>query len=68
VKLALALDTRPTAKELVVIAERWRPYRAVAARLLWAFNHRMKEQIRQKAETGLTAETKQGLPRKPARK
>lgn len=30
------LDRRPTAEELERIAERWRPSRAVAARLLWA--------------------------------
>ena len=32
----LGLDQRPTAIELVDIAERWRPFRAVAARLLWS--------------------------------
>ena len=30
------LERRPTAEELTRIAERWRPARAVAARLLWA--------------------------------
>ncbi|MET1046261.1 MAG: DNA-3-methyladenine glycosylase 2 family protein [Hyphomicrobium sp.] len=30
------LERRPTAEELEIIAERWRPARAVAARLLWA--------------------------------
>ena len=29
------LDTRPSPDELIVIAEAWRPWRAVAARLLW---------------------------------
>jgi len=29
------LETRPDAKELVAMAEAWRPYRAVAARMLW---------------------------------
>lgn len=33
---ALSLKTRPSAAELEVIAERWRPWRAVAARLLWS--------------------------------
>jgi len=32
----LGLDEKPTAAELDVIAERWRPWRGVAARLLWA--------------------------------
>ncbi len=34
---AFDLDRRPAAQELVEIAERWRPWRGVAARLLWAF-------------------------------
>jgi len=36
-KLALPLETRPNARELEHIAERWRPFRGVAARMLWAF-------------------------------
>jgi DNA-3-methyladenine glycosylase II len=31
----LELDERPTFSELGAIAERWHPYRAVAARILW---------------------------------
>jgi DNA-3-methyladenine glycosylase II len=31
----LALEARPTFDELAGIAERWHPYRAVAARILW---------------------------------
>jgi DNA-3-methyladenine glycosylase II len=31
----LALDERPTFAQLGAIAERWHPYRAVAARILW---------------------------------
>jgi DNA-3-methyladenine glycosylase II len=34
---ALGIDARPTAAELLEIAERWRPWRGVAARLLWAY-------------------------------
>ena len=33
----MGLDGRPGEGELVRIAERWRPWRAVAARLLWAY-------------------------------
>jgi DNA-3-methyladenine glycosylase II len=29
------LDARPSPEELERIAEQWRPYRAVAARMLW---------------------------------
>ena len=33
----MELEARPTAKELAAIAARWQPWRAVAARLLWAY-------------------------------
>lgn len=36
-RLALGLKTRPDAKRLERIAERWQPYRGVAARMLWAY-------------------------------
>lgn len=34
---ALERDTRPGPAELLAIAERWRPWRGVAARMLWAY-------------------------------
>lgn len=34
---AMQLDARPSTLELVAIAERWRPWRGVAALLLWAY-------------------------------
>ena len=33
----MALDGRPDSKVLADIAERWRPWRGVAARMLWAY-------------------------------
>jgi DNA-3-methyladenine glycosylase II len=36
-RLALNLKTRPDVRGLERIAERWRPYRGVAARMLWAY-------------------------------
>ena len=33
----LGLDERPSERDLDEIAERWRPWRGVAARLLWAY-------------------------------
>ncbi|PPD15647.1 MAG: Fe-S cluster assembly protein HesB [Methylobacterium sp.] len=42
-KLAMGLETRPTAKEIAIIAERWRPWRAVAARMLWAYYGHVKK-------------------------
>ena len=42
VRLAYRLDLRPDARELRVFAERWRPWRSVAALILWAFYRRAK--------------------------
>jgi len=36
-RLALSLEKRPDVRRLERIAERWRPYRGVAARMLWAY-------------------------------
>ncbi len=41
-RLALNLPRRPDALALEAIAERWRPYRGVAARMLWAYYQRSK--------------------------
>ena len=35
-RFILRLDNRPGAREMEAIGERWRPWRAVAARLLWS--------------------------------
>lgn len=43
VRIAFELETRPTAPELLEIAERWRPWRAVAARLLWGYYKAVKD-------------------------
>jgi DNA-3-methyladenine glycosylase II len=36
-RLAFDLDERPSPADLLAIAEAWRPWRGVAARLLWAY-------------------------------
>lgn len=36
-RIALALEARPTARALATLAEDWSPWRAVAARALWAY-------------------------------
>ena len=41
-KLALNLKARPKAADLERIAERWRPLRGVAARMLWAYYRAVK--------------------------
>jgi DNA-3-methyladenine glycosylase II len=42
VRLAFALPARPTAKEMHALAEPWRPWRAVAARILWTYYRAVK--------------------------
>jgi len=44
----LALTTRPTPENLELLAERWRPHRAVAARMLWQYYLAKKAESRQK--------------------
>ena len=40
----MGLEARPTTKEMAVIAERWQPWRAVAALVLWAYYAELKKQ------------------------
>lgn len=42
-QMAMGSETRPSAKELHEIAERWRPWRNVAALLLWAYYKEVKQ-------------------------
>ena len=42
VRLAFSLRTRPSAKDMVPLAEPWRPLRAVAARVLWTYYRAVK--------------------------
>jgi DNA-3-methyladenine glycosylase II len=41
-RLAFGLKARPTAKEMMPLAEPWRPWRAVAARVLWTYYRAIK--------------------------
>jgi DNA-3-methyladenine glycosylase II len=36
-RIAYGLESRPDAKTLTALAERWRPWRGVAAKVLWAY-------------------------------
>jgi DNA-3-methyladenine glycosylase II len=36
-RIAYGLDARPTVKEFTALAERWRPWRGVASKVLWAY-------------------------------
>jgi DNA-3-methyladenine glycosylase II len=42
-RLAFALPVRPSAKETIALADPWRPWRGVAARLLWAYYRAVKQ-------------------------
>jgi DNA-3-methyladenine glycosylase II len=44
-RLALALKARPTTKEMGPLAEPWRPWRGVAARLLWTYYRAVKGRV-----------------------
>jgi DNA-3-methyladenine glycosylase II len=36
-RIAYGLDARPTVKDFAALAERWRPWRGVASKVLWAY-------------------------------
>jgi DNA-3-methyladenine glycosylase II len=42
-KIGLGLKTRPTAKEMMPLAEPWRPWRGAAAHLWWSYYRAMKK-------------------------
>ena len=42
VRIAFAMERRPTTKEMGPLADIWRPWRAVAARLLWTYYRAVK--------------------------
>ena len=53
------LDRRPGADEMLALAEGWRPWRAVAARILW---HHYLSVRAERARPPVAAETRAGLP------
>jgi DNA-3-methyladenine glycosylase II len=42
-RIAFGLPARPNAKQIIALAEPWRPWRGVAARLLWAYYRAVKQ-------------------------
>ena len=42
-RLAYGLDERPKEKEFLALAEQWRPWRGVAAKVLWAYYRLIKQ-------------------------
>jgi len=58
-RIAFGLRKRPDAKALTKMAEAWRPWRGVAAHLLWAYYHAVKKR-------DVVPVQPNGRPKKPA--
>ena len=65
-RLAFGLPRRPTTKEMSPLAEPWRPYRAVAARLLWSYYRVMKRREGVLTEPAAKAATPKPVKRRAA--
>ena len=65
-RIAFGLRKRPDAKALAKLAEAWRPWRGVAAHLLWAYYHAVKK--RDVVPVQSAAATKKPTKKKPTRK
>jgi DNA-3-methyladenine glycosylase II len=61
-RLAFGLRKRPDAKALTKMAEAWRPWRGVAAHLLWAYYHAVKKR------NVLPIEPAKNIPKKTRRR
>jgi DNA-3-methyladenine glycosylase II len=48
-RIAFSLPARPSAKEMQTLAEGWRPWRAIAARILWSYYRATAEEAKAKA-------------------
>jgi DNA-3-methyladenine glycosylase II len=53
-RLAFALKHRPAGKEMIRIAEPWRPWRGVAAHLLWSYYRTVKRRDPLPVQPGMT--------------
>jgi DNA-3-methyladenine glycosylase II len=68
-RIAFNLKKRPTAKELVALAESWRPWRGVAAHLFWKYYSVVKKRDgtpMAKTAKGTSKRTTNGKTRRPA--
>ena len=65
-RIAFGLRKRPDAKRLTKIAEAWRPWRGVAAHLLWAYYHAVKK--RDVVPVQPAATVKKTAKKKPAKR
>jgi DNA-3-methyladenine glycosylase II len=58
VRVAFGLPARPTTKEMAALAEPWRPWRAIAARILWAYYRAAAAEIKKPAARKPPSEAK----------
>ena len=68
-RIAFGLKARPTAKEMIPLAEAWRPWRAVAARVLWTYYRAIKGRegapiVPKKAKSAVATKTKAVKPKR----
>jgi DNA-3-methyladenine glycosylase II len=62
-RVAFALPARPNAKEMQTLAEPWRPWRAVAARVLWTYYRAAADAAKAAAAAAKTANPAAGVKR-----
>jgi len=67
-RIAFGLRKRPDAKQLTKMAEAWRPWRGVAAHLLWAYYHAVKKRDVVPVQPGAPAKTKSKKKKSAKRK
>lgn len=70
-RIAFGLRKRPDAKALAKLAEAWRPWRGVAAHLLWAYYHAVKKRDVVPVQSAAAAKRptkKKSKKKKPTRK
>lgn len=69
-RIAFGLRQRPDVKKFIKLAEPWRPYRGVAAHLLWAYYHAVKKRnvVPVEAAASLKTKSKPKARRNPKRK
>jgi DNA-3-methyladenine glycosylase II len=59
-RLAFGLRTRPTTKEMATLAEPWRPWRSIAARVLWTYYRSVKGREGAPVQPAKPAKAKRG--------
>jgi DNA-3-methyladenine glycosylase II len=59
-RLAFGLRTRPTTKEMATLAQPWRPWRSIAARVLWTYYRSVKGREGAPVQPAKPAKAKRG--------